>query len=364
MIMTIFYMHNRYIKHVTYCDCLIHLFDQELPSNNFERDMENLTEGNGVMIVNSTLSLRVPGFTSFNLLMLILILVPSIFLNIITLLGLILDPVSPSQIRILLGNIISAGILVGMAQVLQHLTAIVLSQTSLPPPNSPLCEIVTATMLTASGVRLVFSPFFSIVVYILIKHGLKVVKKKFICIALVIIWVSLLLLSVLILIPHIVGVGYVGGAACLPARSPKSLDVLFYLYVAIWIIPIGLTSVITTISAPLATLRYVNKNKLNLGGKDDDFKRAMIKLAVFVILGNFFICCGRIIPALASVVSMLASPTPVFVYVVAFLIDAALLPTPLLVLYYLKNTRKALKKLFTSCQNREIKKREQNRKKS
>ena len=91
--------------------------------------MENLTEGNGVMIVNSTLSLRFPGFTSFNLLMLILILVPSIFLNIITLLGLILDPVSPSQIRLLLGNIISAGILVGMAQVLQHLTAIVLSQT-------------------------------------------------------------------------------------------------------------------------------------------------------------------------------------------------------------------------------------------
>ena len=109
-------------------------------------------------------------FTVFNLLFIILVLVPDIIANVFIILFLCRDKGTARQLRFMLANILGGCVVVAVGLLMYHTTGTYLALSGHSPPSHALCRTILAVIAMGGALRLLFMMAFSITVFQLVKY--------------------------------------------------------------------------------------------------------------------------------------------------------------------------------------------------
>ena len=277
-----------------------------------------------------------PDFVAYNVIMLVVFVIPVSVVNTLTIVALLLDKTTPVPIRSVIVNLLAASLIVILGLYLEHLTSLALISGEQPLPPAELCSFIIWLLAGGGASRLVFTATFSVVVLVIVKGGAKAVNKIGLAISLTSLWIVTFLLSSPTLFLYTVGVKYLGGAACFPrAVEGVTNTSVNRIFVILWAIVFGIIPLIITVTMPLVTICYLRRH--NMSG-DMKFKKAMVKFALFLILGIFFNFLGQIVPPIIALTNENVQDSAL-VYLAFILMNISLIPTPVLIYVYLGGVR-------------------------
>ena len=292
---------------------------------------------------NDTEQFLLPNFVAYNVIMLAFFIIPVTVVNTLTIAALILDKTTPVPIRAVIANLLAASLIVIFALYLEHLTSLVLISGRYDKPPSEFCSFIIWLLAGGGASRLVFTSVFSVVVFVIVQGSAKAVSRIGLAISLVVLWIVTFLLSAPTLVLHTVGVQYLGEAACFPRRVMGITNGLAnQIFVFLWAILFGIIPLIITITMPLVTICYLKAHSTT---GDLKFKKAMVKFALFLILGILFNFLGQVVPPLIAVANENVQDSAL-VYLAFILMNISLVPTPVLIYVYLGGVRTKAKEIL------------------
>ena len=285
-----------------------------------------------------------PNFVAYNVIMLVFFAIPVSVVNTVTIVALLLDKTTAVPIRMVIVNLLAASLTVILGLYLEHLTSLALIGGEQPLPPVGFCSFMIWLLAGGGASRLVFTATFSVVVFIIVKGGAKAVSKIALAISLVCLWIATFLLSSPILSPFIVGTQHVGEAACFPAITKGVTNtVANTAFVMVWAIIFGIIPLVITVTMPLVTICYIQQHSIN---KELRFKKAMVKFALFLIMGILFNFLGQVVPPVLLALASESVPSTSLVYLAFTLMNLSLIPTPVLIYIYLGGVRKTMKEIL------------------
>jgi hypothetical protein len=300
---------------------------------------ENSTESANIVNFGDS-----PGFVAYSVIMLVVVLIPVTVVDVVLLVALLLERTTPIQIRIVIVNLLLGALCVAFGAVLNHLTALVLSTTDHPVPPFDFCHFIVWVIAGSGAVRMIFTAVFSVIVFILVKSSAKAVNEKILAVCCAVLWIAAFVLSAPLLSPFVVGSQFLGNAACFPKNTELAIRALTFAYVPLWAIVFGVIPLVLTITIPIITACYL---RLRSVSGNVTFKKAMVKLAFFLILVIVFNLIGQVIPPLLAIALASFSESSPFTYYLGLtLTNLSLIPTPILILAYLAGVRQKLKEMF------------------
>ena len=191
------------------------------------------------------------GFGAFLILVLLLV-ITAIVLNITIITALCVAHSVSKLIRIILINLLVAGVIAALIGIGFILSGLVLNFTSLPPPDLGFCRFLVWGYGVGAISRLYCLAGFSIVVLLIVCYNKKEMKVLYIVIFLALIWCVSILLNTHILVPPIYAVQYYDGVACFPRTFDADIiKEVRYVFTAIWVIFGGLTPLTISIVIPI-----------------------------------------------------------------------------------------------------------------
>ena len=155
-------------------------------------------------------------------------------------------------------------------------------------------------------------------------------------------WLVPMALTLYTLLPYVYEAQFVHGVACFPDSNRTIIAQARYTFLATWTIFGGLTPLMVSIIIPIVCLCYIRKNTVTEGAQ---YRKAMAKFSLFLVVGGSINIAGQIIPALLSLNS--AAPGVYLGYGSAVI---SLLPTPIIIMAFLKPVREQAKQIITCGQ--------------
>ena len=285
-----------------------------------------------------------PSFLVFNVVMLLGVVLPVIAVNTVILVALVLESFIVNVIRLVLGNILVFCLITALGLAMYQIAGIV--PYLLPvnnPPTAP-CTVTIFLIAFEGTARLVFMATFAIVVFILIKHG-AVPKKCFVItsiIAVVVLWIMVFLGSSPLFSHAIINTRYLGSLSCSFTAIATS-----YIYLGLYVFFFGLIALSVTITLLVIIVCCIK----SLSDQDFKLEKSTVKFGFILLLSNGINMLGQIAPHLivllwpASPGGHLADLT----YTSHTFLNAALIPTPILVPIFFKPIRKRLQHWLCCC---------------
>ena len=194
-------------------------------------------------------------------------------------------------------------------------------------------------------VRMLFMAFYTILIYISVKYLFHKIKIWIVVIGCIAAWLVAVILNL--------------GSLLLYFYYPFAVSYNIHYIACIYslVIPsvIAIPTFAISIVLPILTLKFINKNTVIENSKEgrvlNTFKRAMTKLAIFLLISNSLALLGHVIP-FVTIVALVLSATasqvgPWTVFVISILLSvASLFSTPILYLIFLKDVRQNAKRLL------------------
>ena len=295
--------------------------------------MENLT--------NSSLSTRVselagPGFGAF-VIFITLLLLMSVVLTVITITALCMAHTVPRIVRIFLINLLVAGLFAAGVLIIFTLIGTVLNFSSAPPPHEASCRLLVWTYIASATTRLHSLPAFSIVILLMVKYNEKDFAACYIVSALVFLWTAGQLLDFFYLVPSLHSDQYYDNIICFPRMNDPAVIVeASFVFEGLLIVFSGGVPVIISIVIPIVVLCYVKRNTFT---ESSAYNKGLAKFALFLAAGNIIHIVGNV---LVGLVLTTYSEAP-SIYISYSFSAASLVPTPILVMLYLKSVRNVLR---------------------
>ena len=287
-----------------------------------------------------------PGFGAF-LVLILLVVITAIVLNITVISALCVAHSVSKLMRIFLINLLVAGVIVGLIGIGFILSGLVLNFTSLPPPDLRFCRFLVWGYAVGAISRLYCLAGFSIVVLLIVRYNKKEMKTLHIVLFLALIWCVSILLNTHILVPPIYAVQYYDGVACFPRTLDANIiKEVRYVFTAIWVIFGGLTPLTISIVVPIVVLCYVRRNTIAEGSS---YNKGIAKFTLFLVAGNLINLVGQAVVALIVYVS---EPPGVYLSYSVGLIS--LIPSPLMILIFMKPVRAQVTKVISCTRNLHI----------
>ena len=279
-----------------------------------------------------------PGFTAF---IIVLALVLGAIITFVGLMAIILllSTSLPIPVRGLLINLLIASLFSAVMSFSSLLNTLALSLSDAANSSLPFCRFVLWGITVSLEARLLSLVAFSVTVRQMVTGGVKLLGTKWLIYCLAAIWVIAIITRVDTIIPPIYGVQYVGGVACFPSGGYAKYRVLSLAYSASWIVIGCFLPVLVCIFIPLATLCYIKRHTITEGAQ---YKKAMAKFAAFLIIGNIINVLGQVVPAIVT----LSVSDVVGVCLSYMLYLVSLIPTPILIIVFLKPVRKQMARLL------------------
>ena len=279
-----------------------------------------------------------PGFGAF-LIVLLLMVITAIVLNLTVITALCVAYSVTKPVRIFLINLLVAGVIFSLIGIGFILSGLVLNFTSLPPPDLGFCRFLVWGLSVGSIARLYSLAGFSIVVLLIVRYNKKEMKTLHIVLFLALIWCVSILLNTHILVPPIFVVQYYDDVACFPRTLDADIIIeARYVFIAIWVIFGGLAPLTISIVVPIVVLCYVRRNTIAEGSS---YNKGMAKFTLFLVAGNLINLVGL---AGLNYSVYVSDSTGVFIVNSATLIS--LIPTPIMILIFLKPVRGKLTKVI------------------
>ena len=290
--------------------------------------MENCTNSS----VNDP-DLAGPGFGAV-LIFALLLVITAIVLNVTIISALWVAYSVNKLMRIFLINLLVAGVIVALIGIGLVLSGLVLNFTSLPPPDLGFCRFLLWGYGVGSVARLYSLAGFSIVVLLIIRYNKKEMKTLYIVLFLALIWCVSILLNTHVLVPPISAFRYYDDVACLSMTSDANIiKKVRYVFLAILVIFGGLTPLTISIVVPIVILCYVRHNTIAEGSS---YNKGIAKFALFLVAGN-----------LIDILTHLSTSFVLLHAFVSYLIAAiSLIPTPIMILIFLKPVRARMTKVI------------------
>ena len=279
-----------------------------------------------------------PGFGAF-LILALLVAITVIVLNVTIITALCVAHSVSKLMRIFLINLLVAGLSVALIGTGFIISGLVLNFTTLPPPNLGFCRFLLWGYSARSIARLYCLAGFSIVVLLIVRYNKKEMKTLHIVIFLALIWCVSILLYNEILIPPIYAVQYFDNVACFPKTLDADIIIeVRYVFTATGIIFGGLTPLTISIVVPIVVLCYVRRNTIAEGSS---YNKGIAKFTLFLVAGNLMNIIGQAVVVLIVYVS---EPPGVYLSYSAGLIS--LIPTPIMILIFMKPVRAQVTKVM------------------
>ena len=279
-----------------------------------------------------------PGFGAFLIIGLLLV-ITAIVLNVTIITALCVAHSVAKLIRIFLMNLLVAGVLSGLIIIAQGLSGLILNFTFLPPPDLGFCRFLVWGYTVEAIARLYCLTGFSIVVLLIVRYNKKEMKTLYIVLFLSLIWCASILLNTHHLVPPIYAVQYYDGVACFPRTLDADIiKEVRYVFTAIWVIFGGLTPLTISIVVPIVVLCYVRRNTIAEGSS---YNKGIARFTLFLVAGNLMNIIGQTVVALLAYVS---EPPGVYLSYSAGMIS--LIPTPIMILIFMKPVRAQVTKVI------------------
>ena len=244
----------------------------------------------------------------------------------------------PKIIRVFLVNMLAAGLIVATVCFFTGCISIVLALSDIAEPARVMCALQIWVFGTGAIARLLSLAAFSIVVLRIVRFGKMTMKGAYIALTLAFLWITAMLLNIHIALPVVYAVQFVDGVACFPHyevihEAPR------YIFIVTWIVFGGLTPLTISTVVPSVCLCYIKRHSITEGV---DYKRAMAKFALFLVAGNLINLLGQTVPGILAFFADAAG-----VYATYTVTVISLLPTPILVIIFLKPVRMKLVEVLT-----------------
>ena len=282
--------------------------------------------------------LKEPGFAAFYLILL-LILVVALVLVVLSIASLCGNSGVPRVLSIYLINQLVGCIIVIFFSSSLFLVALVLTLNStLDLPPIPYCQFLIWGYGFGAVGRMWSLFAFSLVVFVLVKRGEKVFKFGYMVVGIVGAWVVTFLVTFYITLPYpVYAVHFVDNIACFPHNAviPK---VSRYPTIFIWVVFGGIIPLSASITTPIITLCYIRRNTVTKGAA---YNKGIAKFALFLVVGNVVNFLGQAVPGLVALVT-----EAVGVILAYILVSLSLLPTPIIIIIFMKPVREKLKRML------------------
>ena len=280
-----------------------------------------------------------PGFIAFSILLAVITVVAGLMIG-FTIVALFKANAVPAPVRLYLINLLFAGLIVSLAAIFGTITsAIHVLVSSNNPRPLYLCRVYLWAFGTSTVTRLWSLAAFSLSTLAIVLFSKKTINKWSATVIVLSLWIAPMLLSLYILFPNVYEVQFIHSVACYPDNNHKNLVVpARYTFAATWTIFGGLTPLIVSIIVPIICLCYIRKNIVTEG---TEYRKGLAKFSMFLIVGgsiNFF---GQVFPSL----SFLYTAVP-GVYLGYGSVVISLLPTPVIIVAFLKPVREQAQRLL------------------
>ena len=242
-------------------------------------------------------------------------------------------------LRVLLVNILLASLIAIVVSFCSLLNSTVLALTDSIQPSMPFCRFLIWLFFVTLEVRLLGLVAFSVTVLKMVVGSMGKIGAKWLILSLVVTWVIALLTSINKIVPPINGVQYIGEVACFPTQGYPQYRILSLAYLISWIVLALLLPLVLCICIPMAALCYLKRHTISEGAQ---YKKAMIKFAAFLIIGNILNVLGQLVPVIVAV-TLTGVIRVCLVYIIVFL---SFIPTPILIVLFLKPVQEQLRHLF------------------
>ena len=302
----------------------------------------NIMDNSSASLPANETSLNSPGFMAYSILLAMTTAVAGALI-VLTILALLMAASIPRLVRLFLINLLLAGLLVAASLMLMVCTAAVLIAVSTHSPLPRyLCRVYLWGFATGVVARLWNLAAFSFSILAIVRFGKKTINWCTAAVIIPILWLVPMIISLYVILPYVYGAQFVHGVACFPDTNSTIIRQARYAFLATWTIFGGLTPVLVSIIVPIVCLCYISKNIVTEGTQ---YRKAMAKLSLFLVVGGSINFAGQILPALFSFNS--AAPGVYLSYGSAVI---SLLPTPIIIMAYLKPLREQAKKIVTCNQ--------------
>ena len=276
---------------------------------------------------------------AFGFLLALLLLAVIVFI-VVTLLPVLFTNSLPKPLRFLLGNQLLGGLLVATAACMIGTTGLVLVFIGHGKGSIFLCRIFTYIYGVGAIVRMWSMSVYSVVILLIIVYSRAKIKLWATVITIIVIWVFAGVINVYTFIPQVYAVHYVGGTACFPdyeaiPSAPR------YGLSAMWIILGGAVPVCISVVIPIICFCYLKRESLT---ERSEYKKAMVKFALFLVIGN---CINLIGQAITAITALYVKGGEY--YIAYFLVVMSLVTTPIFILIFLKAIRQKLMMVLCCC---------------
>ena len=244
-------------------------------------------------------------------------------------------------LRVFLVNLLIAGLVTTLDSLVIAMVTLVLNY-SLAVPSDLFCRFLIWGLLSGITARLYSLATFSLIVLSIVRYHKKDIKTAYIIGILVLIWSASLLLNVYVFIPSVYGVQYYGDIACFANNADEKVVFQARLtFSSLSTVFGGIVPLVISIIVPIVVLFYIKRN--TIATELSSYTKPAARLGLFLVVGNLLNFLGvLIITVLAYVFESFAMAVQL-TYIVAVVF---LLPTPILVIAFLKPVREKLKSLM------------------
>ena len=291
-----------------------------------------------------------PGFVVFNVILLLAVVLPMVVLNGAILVALLLESSTAKVVRLVLGSILVSCLIVALGLAMYHTAGIVLNLAPMDNPSHVPCTITVFLLGFGGATRVLSMAAFSVTVFAVVKYHIATTVRVLVSvfIVIVILWILAFLGSSPLLSAYVVECTYTDSLTC----GPKPINVSSYIYVGLYVFFFGVGSFMVTIIFLVSTLCYIKRHTI----PDEEVKKAMLKFGFFLLIGNGINLLGSSVPPFIAafivppdVVDVMDEMDTAFaevIYVAYILLNASLVPTPILIPIYFKPIRKKLRHWF------------------
>ena len=282
-----------------------------------------------------------PGFLAFSILLAVITIAASLMIG-FTIVALFKANAVPTPVRLYLINLLFAGLIVALTAIFILISSavFVLVSSNHPRPRY-LCRVYLWLFATGLVSRLWSLAAFSLSTLAIVIFSKKTINKWTAAIIVLTLWLVPMLLSLYIMLPYAFEAQFIHGVACFPDNNQTNLVVpVRYTFLATWNVFGGLMPLTVSIIVPIICLCYIRRNIVTEGAQ---YKKGMAKFSLFLVVGgsiNFF---GQVFPSLLTLYS--AAPGVYLSYGSAVI---SLLPTPIIIVAFLKPVREQAKR-FLPC---------------
>ena len=301
-----------------------------------EMEAENGTFSN--LSATEFLSSSEAALTAFLIVALLTIVAVIIFTSLIAMM-LLLSPSVAAPVRVTLMNLLVSTLIASTISLCSILYSVTLALGGTTERSLPFCRFSIWLYDVALEARLLGLVTFSVMVLQTVTCSMRKIRFRWLSCSLVATWVVALLVSIDTIIPPIYGVQYVDDVACFPAEGYPEYEAIKLTYSIIWLALACILPLLVCICIPLVTLCYIKRHTITEGAQ---YKKALAKFATFLITSSTLIAVSQLVPAVVAI----SLSTIAGVYLVYITTILSFIPTPILIVVFLKPVRKRLHRLL------------------